>query len=121
MADSIYAAASTTPTPSSERIANEFMAQGRPDNPANVDVGVTLGGYGIMTPRVGTGFTEWAVNGYDLEGKHPNPPEHVDYDKHGDWMYDKTILPVVGPQWKEEDNYRPNKETISRGGPQKGK
>ena len=50
MADSIYAAASTTPTPSSERIANEFMAQGNPSSVQNtIADGGIMGGFEIKT------------------------------------------------------------------------
>ncbi len=106
MTDSIFAAASTTGVGSSERIAGEFMSQGAPSNPANVTEGSCLGGYDIMTPRVGTGFVEWAVSGYDLEGKAPAHVTTPDYDKHGDWMFDKKILPVTGPRLEDDENYR---------------
>lgn len=89
------AAASTTPMSSCERIITEFQAQGRPVNPANVTgQGEVLGGFNILTPKVGDGFVEWAVNGYDLQGKIQNPPAGVNYDKHGDWMFDKSQVVV---------------------------
>jgi hypothetical protein len=107
MADSIFAAASTTPASSSERIASEFQAQGRPDNPAFVpSQGEILGGFEIKTPKVGDGFTEWAVNGYDLEGKTKQVPDGVCYDKHGDWMFDKSHVHVPATvHGVYEDNY----------------
>lgn len=95
MADSIFAASSTTPPSSSERIASEFMAQGRPTNPATVSEGSVLGGLEIKTPKVGDGFIEWAINGYDLEGCAKNAPKGYDYDKHGDWLFDKTSVTVT--------------------------
>lgn len=92
MAESIFAAASTTPPSSSERIASEFMAQGRPTNPSTVSEGTILGGFEIKTPKVGDGFIEWAINGYDLEGKTKQVPDGVCYDKHGDWLFDKSSV-----------------------------
>ena len=93
------AAASTTPTSSCERIISEFQAQGRPDNPAYVAEGSVLGGFQIKTPKVGDGFVEWAIKGYDLEGKAPAASTETNYDKHGDWMFDKIAitLPVSHP------------------------
>ncbi len=109
MADNIFAAASTTGAGSSERIAGEFMSQGAPSNPANVAEGSCLGGYEVMTPRVGTGFIEWAVSGYNLEGKAPAAITTPDYDRHGDWTFDKKILPVSGPVQHDDENYRDGK------------
>ena len=106
MADSIFAAASTTGVGSSERIASEFMSQGAPSNPSNVTEGSCLGGYDIMTPRVGTGFIQWAIEGHDLTGTAPAAVTDPNYDKHGDWMFDKKILHVTGPRHDDEDNYR---------------
>lgn len=105
MADNIFAAASTTGQGSSERIASEFMAQGAPTNPANVTEGSVLGGIEVMTPRVGTGFVQWAISGYDLEGKTQNHPDGVNYNKKGDWMYDKNVGNVDGGT--DNDNYKP--------------
>ena len=57
---------------SSDRIAAEFMAQGRPapepvqssgSRPGDMSAGLE-----IKTPQFGTGFAEWAVKGYDLDG-----------------------------------------------------
>lgn len=121
MAECKPAASSTTPVSSCERIIAEFQAQGAPSNPSNVVEGSVLGGYGILTPRVGTGFVEWALNGYDLEGKAPEAVTTPNYDKHGDWMFDKKILPVVGPDHSDEDNYRPDMSRNPKTGPQKGK
>lgn len=96
MAECKPAASSTTPTSSCERILTEFQAQGRPDNPANViaDGGI-MGGFDIKTPRVGTGFIEWALTGYDsghdLEGHAPAAVTTPNYDKRGDWLYDKNV------------------------------
>lgn len=98
MAECKPAASSTTPMSSCERIITEFQSQGRPMNPANVIAGGgPVGGFEIKTPKVGDGFIEWAVNGYDLEGKIQNPPAGVNYDKHGDWMYDKSQVTVPAP------------------------
>lgn len=100
------AASSCTPVSSCERILADFQSQGAPSNPQNVVEGSVLGGYEVMTPRVGTGFKEWAMTGYDLEGKAPAAVTQPDYDKHGDWMFDKKVLPVLGPTHNDEDNYR---------------
>jgi hypothetical protein len=101
MAECNPAASSSTPTSSCDRIIAEFQSQGRPA-PAGTVGAEILGGYSIMTPKVGDGFVEWAVNGYDLEGKHKNPPAGVNYDKHGDWMFDKgSVVIEHGPSEKE--------------------
>lgn len=97
------AASSTTPTSSADRIVRDFIAQGAPSNPTNVVEGEVLGGLQIKTPRVGTGFIEWAINGYDLEGKIKNPPEGVNYSKSGDWLYDKNVGTV--DEGKDEHKY----------------
>lgn len=104
------AASSTTPTSSCERIIAEFQSQGVPSNPSNVTEGSVLGGYDVMTPRVGTGFVEWAVSGYDLEGKAPAHVTNPNYDKHGDWMFDKKVLPVAGVTQHDSENYRDGKK-----------
>jgi hypothetical protein len=99
------AASSTTPTSSCERIIAEFEANGRPAGNGTVGAEV-LGGYEILTPRVGTGFVEWAVSGYDLEGKHKNAPEGVDYNKSGDWLYDKKYISIPDSPHDDDVNYR---------------
>lgn len=108
MADNIFAASSTTGPGSSERIANEFMAQGNPSSPTNVVEGEILGGLDVRTPRVGDGFIEWAVRGYDLEGKHAGAPAGVNYDKHGDWMFDKTAIDTNNNPHSAEQTYDMN-------------
>jgi hypothetical protein len=100
MAECKPAASSTTPTSSCERILTEFQAQGRPSSSTNVVAeGGVMGGFEVKTPRVGTGFIEWALTGYDaghdLEGKIQNPPAGVNYDKRGDWLYDKNVGHMV--------------------------
>src|SRR5258708_4768983 len=100
------AAASTTPTSSCERIIADFQAQGAPSNPTNVKEGSVLGGYEVMTPRVGTGFIEWAMKDYDLQGRTKDQVTEVNYDKYGDWMFDKKIIPPVGDHHADDDNYR---------------
>ena len=108
MSDSIFAASSTTGVGSSERIAGEFMAQGAPSNPAHVVEGSVLGGFEVLTPKVGDGFCEWAINGYDLEGKTQKVPDKVCYDKHGDWMFDKSQITISAPASERavnDDNY----------------
>lgn len=109
MADSYFAASSTTGPGSSERIANEFMAQGRPDAPGTVVEGECLGGFQVVTPKVGDGFIEWAISGYDLEGKTKSAPP-VNYDKHGDWLFDKTshTLPTTNGLPEAKDYYNEN-------------
>ena len=102
MADSIFAAASTTGVGSSERIASEFMAQGNPAPATNhIAEGGIMGGFDVKTPKVGDGFIEWALTGYDpghdLEGKHKQAPDGVCYDKHGDWMFDKSQVTIPAP------------------------
>lgn len=92
---------------SSERIASEFMAQGRPENPAMVpSQGEVLGGFEIKTPKVGDGFIEWAINGYNLDGRQNTNPGQDNYDKHGDWLFDKsqTIVPA-SEKALNDDNY----------------
>lgn len=117
MAECKPAAASTTPTSSCERIISEFMAQGAPSNPANVVEGEILGGFQIKTPKVGDGFIEWAINGYDLEGRIQNPPPGVDYDKHGDWMFDKAaVVPDGSPHSADkvyDENYLVSKQSAA--------
>jgi len=100
--------ATASQTSSCERIVSEFMAQGRPASPANVSEGEILGGFAIRTPKVGDGFIDWAINGYDLEGKIKNPPAGVDYDKHGDWMFDKTAVDATKAPHKAEEIYDDN-------------
>lgn len=99
---------------SCERILAEFQAQGRPDAPGvnalpGVNVAPQRGEYSIelevKTPRVGTGFVEWGTTGWDPEGKIPNPPAGVDYDRRGDWLYDKETAPADGHD--DNKNYRP--------------
>lgn len=97
------AASSSTPESSCERIITEFQSNGRP-TPDGSGTGMVLGGYEVMTPRVGTGFREWAVSGYDLEGKHANVPSGTRYNPHGDWLFDKTIAPTGVDT--DEHNYR---------------
>lgn len=106
MADNIFAASTTTPPSSSERIASEFMAQGRPDNPATVSEGTCLGGFEIKTPKVGDGFVEWAIKGYDLDGRTKTNPGTDTYDKHGDWLFDKSTVSVAPTtSGVNDDNY----------------
>lgn len=115
MAEAKPAAASTTPQSSCERIIAEFQANGRPAGGSfEASKGAVLGGLEIKTPRVGTGFVDWAVQGYDLEGKHSQAPDGVDYSKRGDWIYDKTIMPQVKDTYTNDDDYRGDK-----GGPRK--
>ena len=105
MANSIFAASSTTPPSSSERVASEFMAQGRPSNPAMVpSEGQDLGGFEIKTPKVGDGFVEWAINGYDLNGRTKTNPGTDNYDKHGDWLFDKSTINVAPTTDAVNDN-----------------
>lgn len=72
---------------SSDRIASEFMSQGRPAGDGVQSSGSRPGdvssGLEIKTPQFGTGFAEWAVSGFDLCGgiktegesnRHPEPP-----------------------------------------------
>jgi len=106
MTDSIFAASSTTGAGSSERIAGEFMSQGAPSNPANVQEGSCLGGYEVLTPRVGTGFVDWAIEGYNLEGRAPAAVTKTEYDKHGDWMFDKKVTNPTTPEYEDSENYR---------------
>lgn len=109
--DSIFAAASTTGVGSSERIANEFIAQGQPAPvPHFIPEGGVMGGFEIKTPKVGDGFIEWALNGYDaghdLQGHTKTNPGKDCYDKHGDWMFDKSQ--VIVPETQEavyDSNY----------------
>ena len=115
MADSIFAAASTTGVGSSERIAGEFMAQGRPDNPSNVMEGECLGGFDIKTPRVGTGFIEWAIEGYNLEGRAPEAVTETNYNKRGDWAYDKKVLPFVAQPHEDDDSYHDGDKHTKKG------
>lgn len=75
---------------SSEKIASEFMANGRPAE-AVQPAGQMLGGFEVLTPKEGKGFVDWAVNGYKLDGCHKDAPEGVDYDKCGDWRFDNMI------------------------------
>jgi len=102
MAECKPAASSTTPTSSCERIIAEFQMNGAPTSGSSfVPEGGIMGGFDIKTPKVGDGFIEWALTGYDpghdLEGKHKNPPDGVCYDKHGDWMYDKSQVSIPAP------------------------
>jgi len=79
-------------TSSSERIAQEFMANGRPAGGADEGgKSAVLGGFQIKTPQVGDGFVEWAINGYNLEGVNTSA-EGVNYDKSGDWAYDRQTV-----------------------------
>jgi hypothetical protein len=92
---------------SCERILDEFQANGRPAG--NLEYGSggseVLGGFAIMTPRVGTGFIEWAVKDYNLDGKTNDIPADVNYNKKGDWLYDKETIAIVdGPG--DDKNYR---------------
>lgn len=100
--NSIFAAASTTGPGSSERIASEFMSQGNPQPVQHfVPEGGVMGGFEIKTPKVGDGFIEWALNGYDsghdLDGRTKTNPGTDNYDKHGDWMFDKTQVTASAP------------------------
>ena len=100
--DNIFAAASTTGPGSSERIANEFISAGQPAPVQSyVPEGGVMGGFEIKTPKVGDGFIEWALNGYDaghdLDGRTKTNPGTDCYDKHGDWMFDKTQVTVPAP------------------------
>jgi len=92
MAEAKPAASSTIPQSSCERIIAEFQMNGRPGNPANVVEGSVLGGFEIKTPMVGDGFIEWAIKGYDLEGKIKQPVTEPCNDPHGDWMFDKIAI-----------------------------
>lgn len=76
--------------PKAEELAAEFMANGRPAE-ATQPAGECLGGYAIMTPKVGTGFKDWAINGYSLDGCTKDEPEGVNYNPRGDWRYDREI------------------------------
>lgn len=76
--------------PNSEQLAAEFMSQGRPAE-AVQPAGECLGGFEVMTPKAGKGFSDWAINGYKLDGEHKDAPEGVCYDKCGDWRFDKMI------------------------------
>ena len=51
---------------SSCRIADEFMAQGRPS--ALEMVGKSLGALEVKTPDASHTYREWAVSEYNLEG-----------------------------------------------------
>lgn len=97
---------------SCERICAEFEAQGRPAAPAEnalpgVNVAPQTGEFSteiaIKVPRVGTGFAEWGTAGWDPEGKIANPPKGVDYNRRGDWLYDKETAIVDG---SDDTNYR---------------
>jgi hypothetical protein len=88
---------------SCERILSDFQSGGRPAPDGTVGAEI-LGGYEILTPKVGDGFVEWAVSGYDLEGKHSQAPAGVNYDKHGDWMFDKGSV-VIDHQPGEKQVY----------------
>jgi hypothetical protein len=92
MAECKPAASSTTPTSSCEAILTAFQAEGRPGSQTNTQEGCVLGGFEIKTPKVGDGFIEWAIKGYDLEGKAPAAVTSPDYDKSGDWLFDKTAI-----------------------------
>lgn len=98
---------------SCERILADFQAMGRPAAPAynalpGVNVAPQTGEYSIelevKTPRVGTGFIEWGTTGWDPEGRIPNPPAGVDYNRKGDWLYDKEVAPADGVD--DDRNYR---------------
>jgi hypothetical protein len=104
MAECKPAASSTTPVSSCERIISEFMAQGAPASSQNVSEGEVLGGFEIKTPKVGDGFVEWAIRGYDLEGKAPAAVTKPNYDKHGDWAYDKASIAVDHPASEDQIN-----------------
>lgn len=101
MAECKPAASSTTPESSCERILAEFESQGRPA-PSEASGGEVLGGFSVLTPKVGDGFVEWAVNGYKLDGQHKDAPPNVNYDRHGDWTFDKSV--VVRPASEEALN-----------------
>ena len=88
---------------SSERIIAEFQANGRPA-PAGPLPDASVGGFEIKTPKVGDGFKEWAVSGFDLQGQTKVVPPGVCYDKHGDWMFDKSQLIVTGDDEAVYDN-----------------
>lgn len=87
---------------SCERICAEFEAQGRPAAPAmnslpGVNSAPQQGEYSIelevKTPEVGSGFVKWGTSGWDPEGKASPVPPGVDYDKKGDWLFDKQVAP----------------------------
>jgi hypothetical protein len=92
---------------SCERILAEFQANGRPEGNMTYGSGGSeiLGGLEIKTPRVGTGFVEWAVKDYNLEGVNTNVP--TDYNKRGDWLYDKEVAHTDGAD--DDKNYRSKK------------
>lgn len=100
MAECKPAASSTTPISSCERIIADFQVQGAPASAQNVQEGSVLGGFEVRTPKVGDGFIEWAIKGYDLDGTVKNPATDPCYDKHGDWMFDKAS--VTGPVTQEQ-------------------
>ena len=71
-----------------------------------------MGGFEIKTPKVGDGFIEWALTGYDpghsLDGRTKTNPGTDCYDKHGDWMYDKSQVTIPAPASTSavnDDNY----------------
>jgi hypothetical protein len=81
------------PISSSDRIASEFMANGRPAGGADEGGKSTvLGGFAVKTPQVGDGFAEWAISGYNLEGTHSQATGKENYDKSGDWAYDRQTV-----------------------------
>src|ERR671925_369188 len=102
MADSIFAAASKTGVGSSERIASEFQAQGHPTNTTNVSEGSVLGGFEILTPKVGDGFVDWAISGYSLNGRAPAATTETDYHRKGDWRFDKVAINPHDSTTKED-------------------
>ena len=113
--DSIFAAASTTPPSSSERISSEFMSQGNPaPSPNHIADGGIMGGFDIKTPKVGDGFIDWALTGYDpghdLNGCTKTNTGEYCYDKHGDWMFDKSIVIVPSTQERVYDQNYAKKE-----------
>src|SRR6202790_5558939 len=102
MAECKPAASSTTPTSSCERIISEFQMNGAPTSGSSfVPEGGIMGGFDIKTPKVGDGFIEWALTGYDaghdLNGRTKTNPGTDCYDKHGDWMFDKAAVDPKSP------------------------
>jgi hypothetical protein len=90
---------------SCERICAEFEANGRPA-PSGALPDASVGGFEVKTPKVGDGFREWAVSGFNLDGMTKDVPAGVNYDKHGDWMFDKSQLVVSADETSVYDaNY----------------
>jgi len=86
---------------SSERIAQEFMREGRPAPEPLQDKGVRPGdvsmGLEIKTPQPGAGFKEWALKGFDKDGgakSGPVAPDNHDV-KPGQPADVKATIPAI--------------------------